>query len=50
MAGIKCLVEECVYQEGSQCTADAIEVRSSGKDRVVETSEGSQCETFRPRV
>ncbi|MEW6661829.1 MAG: DUF1540 domain-containing protein [Bacillota bacterium] len=46
---IKCMVEECAYQERNRCTADAIEVRSSGEDRVVHESDGTACETFRPR-
>ncbi len=47
---VKCMVEECVYQERSYCTADAIEVRSSGRDRAVKGSDGTACETFRPRM
>ena len=46
---IKCRVEECAYQERDHCTAGAIEVRSSGQDRVVHKSDGTACETFRPK-
>jgi len=46
---IRCMVEECVYQQKEHCTADAVEVRSSGKDRVVQKSDGTACETFRPK-
>jgi hypothetical protein len=46
---IKCRVEECAYQERDHCTAGAIEVRSSGQDRVVHNSDGTACETFRPK-
>jgi hypothetical protein len=42
---IKCMVEECVYNKNRKCHADGIEVRSSG-DMVVESSDGTACETF----
>jgi hypothetical protein len=48
MNRIKCRVEECIYQNNSECNADAIEVRSSG-NMVVENSDGTACETFAPR-
>ncbi|HHU31394.1 MAG: DUF1540 domain-containing protein [Zhaonellaceae bacterium] len=48
MNRIKCSVEECTYQNNNECYADAIEVRSSG-DMVVETSDGTACETFAPK-
>lgn len=48
MNRIKCSVEECTYQNNNECYADAIEVRSSG-DMVVETSDGTACETFTPK-
>lgn len=48
MPGIKCQVEECIYQQGAECHADAIEVLSSG-DRIVDTSDGTQCKTFKPK-
>ncbi|HHV71293.1 MAG TPA: DUF1540 domain-containing protein [Clostridia bacterium] len=47
MANIKCSVEECAYWNDMVCTANAIEVRSSG-DRQVKTSDGTCCETFVP--
>ncbi|GAF25633.1 hypothetical protein MTY_0969 [Moorella thermoacetica Y72] len=49
MAGIKCGVEECHYWDNMACTADSIEVRSSG-DRKVTTSDGTACHTFRPKM
>ncbi|WP_258358857.1 DUF1540 domain-containing protein [Moorella sulfitireducens (nom. illeg.)] len=48
MAGIKCGVEECQFWDNMACTADAIEVRSSG-DRKVVNSDGTACHTFRPK-
>ncbi|MCL4441362.1 MAG: DUF1540 domain-containing protein [Firmicutes bacterium] len=45
---IKCVVEECHFNENMICNADAIEVRSSG-DRSVETSDGTACSTFKPQ-
>ncbi|PRR69276.1 DUF1540 domain-containing protein [Neomoorella humiferrea] len=48
MAQIKCGVEECHFWDNMICTADAIEVRSSG-DRKVTTSDGTACHTFRPK-
>ncbi|MFZ5596426.1 MAG: DUF1540 domain-containing protein [Bacillota bacterium] len=44
----QCMCEECYYNENRECTADGIEVRSSG-DMKVETSDGTCCLTFRPR-
>ncbi|HHY60479.1 MAG TPA: DUF1540 domain-containing protein [Clostridia bacterium] len=48
MGRIKCLVEECYYNANQYCLADAIEVRSSGNN-VVNSSDGTACETFRPK-
>lgn len=45
---IKCIVEECQYNENKLCHADAIEVRSSG-DKIVETTDGTACGTFKPQ-
>lgn len=45
---IKCVVEECVYNQNKMCNADSIEVRSSG-DMSVSTSDGTACETFKPQ-
>jgi len=41
-------VEECAYHKDNECHADAIEIRSSG-DLVVETSDGTACESFVPK-
>lgn len=45
---IQCKVEECQFNAGFKCVADAIEVRSSGNN-VVNSSDGTACETFRPK-
>lgn len=46
---IKCMVEECVYNDNYVCQAEEIEVRSSSKNRVVNSSDGTACETFKPK-
>lgn len=43
--GVKCYVEECVFYEHRDCTAESIEVRSSGND-IVGTDKGTLCATF----
>lgn len=45
---MKCMCEECYYNQNFACNADAIEVRSSG-DKMVETSAGTSCHTFKLR-
>lgn len=45
---IKCVVEECAYNQDKLCHADTIEVRSSG-DNSVQSSDGTACETFKPQ-
>ncbi|GAV22598.1 DUF1540 domain-containing protein [Carboxydothermus pertinax] len=45
MAQISCRVEECRYWENDVCTANSIQVRSSGT-RKVSTSDDTACETF----
>jgi len=45
---MKCLCEECHYNEQHECHADGIEVMSSG-DNMVETSDGTCCNTFKPK-
>ncbi len=46
--GVKCLVEECVFNEHRNCAAHNIEVASNGND-IVGTSKGTMCATFRFR-
>ncbi|WP_088554809.1 DUF1540 domain-containing protein [Calderihabitans maritimus] len=48
MAGIQCSVEECAHNQNMKCHADTIQVRSVG-DRTVDSSEGTCCESFKPR-
>lgn len=44
-SGVKCQVEECVYNAESKCGAEMIEVTSNGND-VVGTTKGTMCGTF----
>jgi len=46
--GIKCYVEECAYNAHEVCQANSIQVISTGDKRVM-TSEGSACDTFKPK-
>ena len=48
MGDIACHVEECHFNKSKKCHADSIQVRSSG-DLSVKTSDGTACETFKPR-
>jgi len=43
---MKCLCEECKYNEDFECHADGIEVRSSAEGNKVITSDGTSCSTF----
>lgn len=45
---MKCMCEECRYNERHECHADNIEVRSNG-DNKVESSAGTCCSTFESR-
>ncbi|MFZ5627285.1 MAG: DUF1540 domain-containing protein [Bacillota bacterium] len=47
MATIKCKVEECTYYDNAMCTANTIEVMSTGDKRVA-SSDGTMCNTFKP--
>ncbi|WP_371381445.1 DUF1540 domain-containing protein [Sporomusa aerivorans] len=44
----KCMCEECHHNNNFKCTADGIEVKSSG-DLRVQTSDGTACNTFKMR-
>lgn len=44
----KCMCEECHYNKNFACTADGIEVKSSG-DLQVQSSDGTACNTFKLR-
>lgn len=45
---MKCMCEECHHNNNHECHADGIEVKSSG-DMKVETTDGTCCNTFRPK-
>lgn len=45
MTDVKCLVEECKYNQSYYCNAKGIEVRSNGATQVKSASE-TACETF----
>jgi len=42
---VKCMCEECKYNEQYECHAKNIEVKSNGDNRV-ESSAGTCCDTF----
>lgn len=44
---VKCGVDTCSYYKNNYCFANAIEVNPQGDGRA-ETSDGTQCTTFRP--
>jgi hypothetical protein len=46
--GVKCMVEECVFNAQHDCEASSIEVRSNGND-IAGTPKGTLCATFRYR-
>lgn len=46
---IKCKVEECVYNKHGLCSAENIEVMSSSQNMCVSSSEGTCCQTFKPK-
>jgi hypothetical protein len=47
-SGVRCRVEECVHNRNGACRASAIEVRSSGDEKVA-TQDGTCCGTFEVR-
>ncbi|HCF71879.1 MAG TPA: DUF1540 domain-containing protein [Syntrophomonas sp.] len=44
---MKCMCEECHYNDNFNCVADGIEVRSSAEGNKVQSSEGTCCSTFK---
>jgi hypothetical protein len=44
----KCLCEECVHNKEFECTAESIEVNSSG-DLKVQSADGTRCQTYQAR-
>jgi len=47
---MKCMCEECHYNDSFECHADGIEVRSSAIGNQVVNSEGTCCTTFKNGV
>jgi len=47
---MKCMCEECHYNDSFECHADGIEVRSSAVGNQVVTSDGTCCSTFKNGV
>ncbi|WP_109430189.1 DUF1540 domain-containing protein [Sulfoacidibacillus thermotolerans] len=45
LSGVKCLVDQCVYNQSLHCTAASILIKSQGND-VVGTTRGTLCDTF----
>ncbi len=50
MPRIKCGVDDCLYQEGSECKASSIQVKPSTADMMISISDDTACETFKPRT
>ena len=48
MKNLKCMCEECHYNENHECCADNVEVRSNG-DNKVNSAAGTCCNTFKSR-
>jgi hypothetical protein len=46
---VKCHCEECHHNKNFECTADGIQVRSSG-DSKVQSADGTACDTFKPKM
>jgi len=46
----KCMVEECRYNENNECHALGIQVMSSTKDRNVDQSANTMCQTFESKI
>ena len=44
---VKCMCEECEYNEGFECKADGIEVQSTAVGNVVTNWAGTGCVTFK---
>jgi hypothetical protein len=44
---VRCMCEECLYNDSFECHADEIEVKSSAQGNIVVSSDGTCCSTFR---
>jgi len=45
---VKCMCEECSFNEEHECHANNVQIHSVG-DHKVESSAGTCCSTFKPR-
>lgn len=50
MPRIKCSVDGCIYQEGSECKASSIQIKPTMSDLMTSVSDDTACETFKPRL
>jgi hypothetical protein len=48
MDNLKCTVTNCLYNSSEQCTAEHLNVYSSG-DGMANSSDGTGCKTFKPK-
>lgn len=48
MDNLKCSVSNCVYNTENQCTAQKLDVYSTG-DGLANSSDGTGCRTFKPK-
>lgn len=50
MPRIKCVVNSCIYQEGTECRASSIQVKPSNPDLITSVTDDTACQTFKPRI
>jgi len=50
MPRIKCGVDDCIYQEATECKASSIHVKPSTADMMISIYDDTACETFKPRI
>lgn len=48
MENLKCSVSNCLYNSEQYCTAEKIQVYSTG-DGLANSSDGTGCKTFKPK-
>lgn len=48
MDNLKCNVSNCLYNSDAMCTAQKIQVYSTG-DGIANSSDGTGCRTFKPK-
>ncbi|MFZ5648177.1 MAG: DUF1540 domain-containing protein [Bacillota bacterium] len=49
MPRIKCSVNNCMYQEGTECKASSIHVKPTNPDFLTSVTDDTACQTFRPK-